>query len=149
MGLKEPGKREKANHRQYMMWKSRNGPRHAQNNESKESKGLMGSPWAPQMRDYVIGSGKPKEFSKRSWECKVKKRAREAQGKQTGPRRPRENKWDTRAYQWCNKRTNGRTRPLGRINGRPKEAQQDWGKQLHSRNDRVVWQEGVAGKRMG
>ena len=43
MGLKEPGKREKANHGQYMMWKSENGPRQAQSNESKESKGLMAS----------------------------------------------------------------------------------------------------------
>ena len=41
MGLKEHGKREKANHEQYMMWKSENGPRQAQSNESKESKGLM------------------------------------------------------------------------------------------------------------
>ena len=44
MGLKEPEKREKANRGQYMMWKSKNGPQHAQNNESKESKRLMASP---------------------------------------------------------------------------------------------------------
>ena len=37
MGLKEPGKREKANYGQYMMWKSENEPRQAQSNESKES----------------------------------------------------------------------------------------------------------------
>ena len=43
------------------------------------------------MRDNVIGSGKPKEFSKNPWECKVKNRAKEAQGKQTGSGRPREN----------------------------------------------------------
>ena len=43
MGLKEPEKREKANHEQYMMWKSENGPRQAQNNKSKKSKGLMAS----------------------------------------------------------------------------------------------------------
>ena len=41
MGLKEPGKSEKANHGQYMMSKSENGPRQVQSNESKESKGLM------------------------------------------------------------------------------------------------------------
>ena len=35
MGLKEPGKREKANHGQYMMSKSKNGPRQVQSNESK------------------------------------------------------------------------------------------------------------------
>ena len=43
MDLKEPGKREKANYGQYMMWKSENGPRQTQSNESKESKGLMAS----------------------------------------------------------------------------------------------------------
>ena len=51
------------------------------------------------MRDNVIGPRKPKEFSKSPLECKVKKRAGEAQGKQMGPRHPRENKWDTRAHQ--------------------------------------------------
>ena len=44
MGLKKLGKKEKANHGQYMMWKSENGPRQVQSNESKESKGLMASP---------------------------------------------------------------------------------------------------------
>ena len=34
------------------------------------------------MRDNVIRSGKPKELSKSSWECKVKNRAKEAHGKQ-------------------------------------------------------------------
>ena len=65
------------------------------------------------MRDNVIGPGKPEEFSKSPGECKVKKMAEEAQGKQTGPGRPRENKWDTGARQLCNKRTNGCTEPLG------------------------------------
>ena len=44
MGLKEFGKREKANHGQYMMWKSENGPRQAQSNENKENKGFIASP---------------------------------------------------------------------------------------------------------
>ena len=51
MGLEEANglkgarnKRKKANYGQYMMWKSENGPRQAQSNESKESKGLMASP---------------------------------------------------------------------------------------------------------
>jgi len=44
MGLEELGKREKANHGRYMMWKIENEPRQAQSNESKESKGLMVSP---------------------------------------------------------------------------------------------------------
>ena len=44
MGLKEPGKREKANYGQYMMWKSENGPQQTQSYESKESKGLMVNP---------------------------------------------------------------------------------------------------------
>ena len=34
------------------------------------------------MRDNVIGLGKPKELSKSSWECKVKKLVEEAQEKQ-------------------------------------------------------------------
>ena len=84
MGLKELEKREKANHGQYMMWKSENGSRQAQSNESKR---IMVSPWVSRMRDDVIGSGKPKEFSKNPWEYKVKKRAGKAQGK------PKESKW--------------------------------------------------------
>ena len=46
------------------------------------------------MRDNVIGPGKPKEFSKSLWECKVKKRAKEskrarqAQGKTNGTQEP-------------------------------------------------------------
>ena len=44
MGLKESGKREKANHGRYMIWKSENGPQQAQSNESKESKELMAIP---------------------------------------------------------------------------------------------------------
>ena len=44
MGLKELEKRKKENHGQYMMWKSENGLRQTQNNESKERKGLMPSP---------------------------------------------------------------------------------------------------------
>ena len=94
MGLKEPEKREKANHGQYMMWKSENGPQQTQSNESKESKGLMASPRTPRMRNNVIGPGKPKEFNKSPWRCEVRKRAEEAQGKQTGLGCPRENKWD-------------------------------------------------------
>ena len=98
---------------QYIMWKSENGPRQAQSNVSKESKGLMASPWAPRIRDNVIGPEKPKEPSKSPWECKVKKRAKEAEGKQIGQGHPKENKWDIGAHQWCNKRTNGRIGPLG------------------------------------
>ena len=44
MGLKESEKRKKTDHGQYMMWKSENGPRQDQSNESKESKGLMTNP---------------------------------------------------------------------------------------------------------
>ena len=51
------------------------------------------------MMDNVIGLGKPKEFSKNPWECKVKKMVEEAQGKQMGPRRLEENKWDIGARQ--------------------------------------------------
>ena len=90
-------------------WKERNKQTH----EGKESKGLMAIPWTPRMMDNVIGLGKPKELRKRSWECKIKKRAEETQGKEMGQRSPRENKRDIEACQWCNKRTNGHTEPLG------------------------------------
>ena len=98
MSLKEPEKREKVNHGQYMMWKSENGLRQAQSNESKESKGLIASLGTPRMRNNVIGLGKPKEFSKNPWYCKVRKMAEETQGKQMSPGRPRENKWDAGAH---------------------------------------------------
>ena len=39
MDLKELGKREKANHRQYMMWKSKNEPQQTQSNERKKIRG--------------------------------------------------------------------------------------------------------------
>ena len=39
MDLKELGKREKANHGQYMMWKSENGPQQTQSNERKKVRG--------------------------------------------------------------------------------------------------------------
>ena len=67
MSLKEPKKREKANHGQYMMWKSENGLRQVQSNKNKESKGLMASPRTPRMRNNIIGSRKPKEFNKSPW----------------------------------------------------------------------------------
>ena len=51
------------------------------------------------MRDKVIEPKKPKEISKSSWECKVKKLVEEAQEKQMSQGRPRKNKWDTRARQ--------------------------------------------------
>ena len=73
----------------------------------------MANPWALRMRDNVIGFEKSKEFSKSLWEYKVKKRAGEAQGKQTGLGCLRENKWDTGASRWCNKRTNSYIGPLG------------------------------------
>jgi len=44
------------------------------------------------MRDNIIGPGKPKKFSKSLWECKFKKMAEEAQGKQMSLGHPRENK---------------------------------------------------------
>ena len=48
-----------------MMRKSENGPQQAQSNTSKESKGLMVGPWAPMMKDKVIGSGKLKKVTKK------------------------------------------------------------------------------------
>ena len=65
------------------MQKSENGPQQAQSNISKESKGLMEDPSVPRMKYKVIGSGKPKGFSKGSWESRIGK----------GPRKPKEVKW--------------------------------------------------------
>ena len=128
MGLKEPGKREKANYGQYMMWKSENGPQQAQSNENKESNGLMASPWTSRMRNNVIRLGKPKEFNKSPWRCEVRKRAEEAQGKQTGLGRPRENKWDKGAWkQWNRSRM-------------PKRIKWDKGAQMGQRSLKVIKQ---------
>ena len=51
------------------------------------SKGLMGSPSTPKVKDVVIGSGKPTRLSKNPWECRI--RIRMGQGwrrKGNGPR---------------------------------------------------------------
>ena len=49
------------------------------------------------MKDKIIGPGKPKGVSKSPWEHRVRKRAKEAQGKKMGQGCPRGNKWDIRA----------------------------------------------------
>ena len=49
------------------------------------------------MKDKVIRPKKPKGVSKSPWEHKIRKRAKESQGKQMGQRCLRENKWDTGA----------------------------------------------------
>ena len=54
------------------------------------------------MKDNAIGLGKSKGVSKIPWEHRVRKRAKEAQGKQMGQGCPRENKWDKRAHKQCN-----------------------------------------------
>ena len=72
----------------------------------------------------VIGTGKPNEVSNSSWECKVSKRDKEAQRKQMGQGCPREK--EKRTQKPISRKTNGHVKPLGgRINGRPKGAQQD------------------------
>ena len=81
---------------------SEKGPQQAWSNASKESKGLMASLWALRMKDMVIGLGKPKRVTKSPWECRVRKNAKEVQGKQMGQGWPRGNKWDERAHKQCN-----------------------------------------------
>ena len=49
------------------------------------------------MKDKVIGSKKSKGVSKSLWERRVRKKAKEVQGKQMGQGCLRGNKWDTRA----------------------------------------------------
>ena len=58
----------------------------------------MESPWAPRMKDKVIGSGKPKRVSKSPWECRIRKWAENAQGKQMGQGCLRRKKWDKGAH---------------------------------------------------
>ena len=41
------------------------------------------------MKDIVIGPGKPKRVSKSPWECRIRKWAEDAQGKQMGQGCPR------------------------------------------------------------
>ena len=78
----------------------------------------------PKDENEVIGSGKSNEVSNSSWECRVSKRNEEAQRKQTGQGCPREKQKGTQEP--ISRKTNSHIRPLGaRINGRPKEAQQD------------------------
>ena len=49
------------------------------------------------MRDNVIGSGKPKEYSKNSWECKVKKRAKKSLRKANGLGTPKRKQMEHRS----------------------------------------------------
>ena len=46
----------------------------------------------PNDENEVIGPGKPNEVSNNPWECRVSKRDKEAQKKQTGQGCPREKK---------------------------------------------------------
>ena len=72
----------------------------------------------------VIRPGKPNEVSKSLWECRVSKRDEEAQRKQMSQGCPREKQKGT--HEPISRKTNGYVKSLGkRINGRPKEAQQD------------------------
>ena len=54
------------------------------------------------MKDKVIRPGKPKGISKSPWERRVRKRAKEAQGKQMDQGCPKGNKLDKRAHKQCN-----------------------------------------------
>ena len=62
----------------------------------------METSWAPRMKDNVIGPVKPKKVSKSPWECKLRKGAKDAQGKQMGQRCLRRKKWDKGAHKQCN-----------------------------------------------
>ena len=54
------------------------------------------------MKDKVIRSEKPKGISKNPWECRIRKRDKEAQGKLVGQGCLRGNKYDKRAHKQCN-----------------------------------------------
>ena len=57
----------------------------------------------PKDENKFIGSGKPNEVSKSPWECKISKRAKEAQRKASGPRMPK-------------RKTKGTQEPMSRKN---------------------------------
>ena len=67
----------------------------------------MKSLWAPRMKDKATGLGKPKRVSKSSWECRIRKCVKDAQGKQMGQGCPRRKKWDKGAH----KQHNGSRKP--------------------------------------
>ena len=75
-GLEGVRKERKSKPWQYMMWKSENGSRHAQSNESKESKGLMASLRIPRMRNNVVGPRKLKDSVKTYGNAKLRKGSR-------------------------------------------------------------------------
>ena len=54
------------------------------------------------MKDRVIELGKPKRVSKSSWEYRIRKWAKDAQGKQMGQGCPRRKKWDKGAHKQYN-----------------------------------------------
>ena len=85
---------------------------------------INGRPINPKDENKVIGLGKPNEISKNPWECRVSKRAKEAQREQMGQGCPREKTKETQEP--ISRKTNGHAKPLGeRVNGWPKEAHQD------------------------
>ena len=51
---------------------------------------VYGRPMNPKNDNKVIGPEKPNEVSKSSWECRISKKAKEAQRKQMGQGHPRE-----------------------------------------------------------
>ena len=83
MGLKKP--RERSRKLIGIMRCRKVGMGHNKTKVMKqESKGLVESPWAPRMKNKIIGLGKLKKISKSLLECKVRKLAKDAQGKQMG-----------------------------------------------------------------
>ena len=76
----------------------------------------------PKDENKVMG---PNKVSKNPWECKISKRAKETKGKQMSQGIPREKQKGHRSLE-VRKEISGHTKPLReRINGWPKEAQQD------------------------
>ena len=75
----------------------------------------------PKDENEVIGLGKPIKVSNSPQKCRVSKTDEEAQRKQMSQGCPREKQKEP-----ISRKTNGYVKSLGkRINGRPKEAQQD------------------------
>ena len=86
-----------------MMWKSENGSRQTQNNESKESKGLM-----------QLGRESPKNSVKAHGNVKLRK----------GPRKRKKSKWTKDAQE----KTNGTQEPANDVRKEPMAVVGHWKK---------------------
>ena len=70
---------------------------------TQENKGLVESLWALRMKNKITGLRKPKRVSKNSWECRIRKWVKDAQGKKMDQGCSKRKKWDKGAHKQCNR----------------------------------------------